>query len=145
MNLQLHKKHTRTELGLGTNGQPTSAGLDYLIYSLTTNLSCPAKIKLLGTFAMDMQEACFSRSSHDRLAHGFFASAISHVCHTIHKHSRPNPSMDDDGKPGFLLQWELRAFKKEDPAEKHQKAIPMLVISAFAKQQISKLDQTIVQ
>ncbi len=35
-------------------------------------------------------------------------------------------------------------MKKEDPTEKHQKAIPMLVISALAKQQISKLDQAIV-
>jgi hypothetical protein len=67
---------------------------------------------------MAMQEADFSRSSHDRLAHGSIPSAISHVCQTFYKHSRPNKSLDDDGKPGFLLQWELRAFKKENPAEK---------------------------
>ncbi len=92
---------------------------------------------------MAMQESCFSRSSHVRLAHSSIASAISHVCQTFHEQGRPNPSPDDDSKPGFFLQQELREFKKEDPTEKHQKAIPMLVISALAKQQISKLDQAI--
>jgi hypothetical protein len=53
--------------------------------------------------------------------------------------------LDDNGKPGFLLQWELRSFKKADPAEKHQKAIPMAVISTMAKQQLSELDRSIVQ
>jgi hypothetical protein len=55
------------------------------------------------------------------------------------------PILDNDGKPGFLLQWELRAFKKGGPAKKHQEAIPMSVISAIVKQQISELDQAIIQ
>ncbi len=37
MNPQSHKKHTRTELGHGTNGQPTAAGLDYWVRSLRTS------------------------------------------------------------------------------------------------------------
>ena len=94
---------------------------------------------------MAMRESCFSRSSHVRLAKGSISGAISHVCQTFREHGRPNPSLDDDGKTGFLLQQKLRAFKKADPAEKHQKAIPMLVISALAKQQLSKLDQAIIQ
>jgi hypothetical protein len=89
---------------------------------------------------MAMREARFSRSSHVRLAKGSISSAISHVCQTFRKHGQPNPSLDNNGKTGFLLQQELRAFKKADPAEKHQKAIPMLVISALAKQQLSELD-----
>jgi hypothetical protein len=94
---------------------------------------------------MIMREARFSRSSHVRLAKGSISSAISHVCQTFRKHGRPNPSLDNYSKTGFLLQQELRAFKKADPAEKHQKAIPMSVISALAKQQLSKLDQAIIQ
>ncbi len=30
------------------------------------------------------------------------SGAISRVCQTFCKHSRPNPSLDNDGKPGFL-------------------------------------------
>ncbi len=116
-----------------------------LLDPLLNNSSCHTRIKLLGAFAKAMQEACFSQSSHVRLAHGSISSAISHACQTFHKHRRLNPSLDNGSKPGFLLQRELKAFKKGDPKEKHQKAIPMSVISALAKQQISKLDQAIVQ
>jgi hypothetical protein len=94
---------------------------------------------------MAMREACFSRPSHVRLAKGSTSGAMSHVCQTFRKHGQPNLSLDDKGKTGFLLQQELRAFKKADPAEKHQKAISMLVISALPKQQLSKLNQAIVQ
>ena len=52
---------------------------------------------------------------------------------------------DLQGACGFLLQRELRSFKKADPAEKHQKAIPMSVILTLAKQQLSELDRAIVQ
>ncbi len=109
------------------------------------DFSCHAQTKLLGVFAMAMREAHFLRPSHVRLAKGSISGAISHVCQTFCKHGQPNPSLDDDGKTGFLLQQELRAFKKADPAKKHQKAIPMLVISALAKQQLSKLNQAIIQ
>ncbi len=94
---------------------------------------------------MAMQEAQFSRPSHVQLVKGSSASAISHVSQTFREHGRPDPTLDDNGKTGFLLQQELRAFKKGDPAEKHKKAIPMSVISALAKQQIPELDRAIVQ
>jgi hypothetical protein len=48
--------------------------------------TCHARIKLLGAFAMDMQEAHFSRLSHVRLAKGAISGAISHVCQTFCKH-----------------------------------------------------------
>ncbi len=104
-----------------------------------------SRIKLLEAFAMAMQEAQFSRPSHVQLVKGSIASAISHVSQTFCKHGRPDQTLEDDGKTGFLLQWELRAFKKGDPAEKHEKAIPMSVISALAKQQILELNRAIVQ
>ena len=94
---------------------------------------------------MAMREARFSRAPHGRLVKGTIASAISHVSQTFHEHGRPDPTLDDDGKTGFLLQRELRAFKKGDPAKKHEKAIPMSIMSELAKHQISELDRAIVQ
>jgi hypothetical protein len=123
----------------------TYCGWIGLADTLLTNFLRFAKIKLLGAFAVAMRKAQFSGPSYDRLAHGSVASSISHVCQTFREHGRPNPSLNDDGKPGFLLQRELRSFKKANPAEKHQKAIPMSIISTLAKQQISELDRSIVQ
>jgi hypothetical protein len=80
-----------------------------------------------------MQEARFSKKSDAQLAHGSIKSAISHICQTFREYRQPNLSLDDDGRVGFLLQWEFRAFKKGNPDKKHQKAIPMSVISARAK------------
>ncbi len=119
--------------------------LDGLLDPFLGNFTCHAQIKLLWAFAMAMWEAHFSRSSHVRLAKGSISSAISHVCQTFREHGQSNPSLDNNDKTGFLLQQELRASKKADPAEKHQKAIPVSAISALAKQQLSKLDQAIIQ
>ena len=94
---------------------------------------------------MAMRKARFSGPSYDRLAHGSVASAISHVCKTFQEHGRPNPSLNDNRKPEFRIQWELRSFKKADPTENHQKAIPLSIISTLAKQQILELNRSIVQ
>jgi hypothetical protein len=139
------QQKTRKDQARSWDHWTTYCGWIGLADTLLTNFPRSAKIKLLGAFAMAMHEAQFSGPSYDRLAHGSVASSISHVCQTFQEHGRPNPSLDDDGKPGFLLQQELRSFKKADPAEKHQKAIPMSVISTLAKQQISELDRSIVQ
>jgi hypothetical protein len=105
----------------------------------------PSRIRLVGAFAMARRKARFSGPSYDQLAHGSVTSAISHVCQTFSEHGGPNPSLVDDGKPGFLLQQKLRSFKKTDLAKKHQKAIPMSVVSTMGKQQLSELDRAIVQ
>jgi hypothetical protein len=70
---------------------------------------------------------------------------ISHICQTFREHGRPDPSLDDNGRVGFLLQWELRAFEIGNLVEKYQKAIPMSVISTLAKTKISETDHVIVQ
>ncbi len=141
---QLRGKHTRTKLGCGRIRSSTEAESDWKTHSFD-DFTRHSIIKLLGAFTMAMREAQFSRPSHVQLVKGSITSAISHVSQTFREHGQPNPTLDDDGKTGFLLQRELRAFEKGDPAEKHKKAIPMAVISALAKQQISELDRAIVQ
>ncbi len=49
--------------------------------------------------------------------------------------------MDDDGQPAFILQREFRSFKNTDLEEKHQKAIPMSVISELIRQDSTELEQ----
>jgi hypothetical protein len=54
--------------------------------------------------------------------------------HDLQRKQLPtNPSLDKDARTGFLLQQLYLGFKNSDPAEKHQKAIPMCVIAEIKK------------
>jgi hypothetical protein len=55
------------------------------------------------------------------------------------KNGYPNPSVKDDRQPAFILQREFRLLKNTDPEEKHQKAIPISVISKLIHQASTKL------
>ncbi len=46
-------------------------------------------------------------------------------------------------QPAFILQQEFSLFKNTDPEEKHQKAIPISVISKLIHQDSTKLEQAI--
>ena len=70
---------------------------------------------------------------------------VSYVCTTFRENSFPNPSLDNNARTGFLLQRLYWGFKKADPAEKHQKAIPMCVIAELGRKTISELSITIPQ
>jgi hypothetical protein len=125
---QLREKHARTRLGCGNDGPHTAAGLDSPTHSLVTSHATQGS-----NYSKHLPWLCGKL--------GFsIKSSIAHVCQTFCEHGRPNPSLDNEDKPGFLLQWELKAFKKEDTAKNHQKAISMSVISTLAKQQISNLN-----
>ncbi len=54
-----------------------------------------------------------------------------------------NPSIDDNGLPAFILQREFRSFKNTDLEEKHQKAIPISVISKLVHRDGTDLEQAI--
>jgi hypothetical protein len=102
--LQLQEKHTRTKLGRGHDRQPTAAGLDSQTHSLTTSHATHESNSSGPSPWLCGKPAHFSRSSHVRLAKGSISSAIPHVCQTFGKHGRPDPSLDNDGKTGILLQ-----------------------------------------
>ena len=59
---------------------------------------------IIGAFAMAVREARFSRASHERLAAGTVKDTVQYVCVTFRENGYPNPSIDDDGLPAFILQ-----------------------------------------
>jgi hypothetical protein len=88
---------------------------------------------LIGTFSMAVRDARFSKSLHEKLVANTVRDTIQYVCATFCKNRHPNPTLDKDKKPAFILQQEFRSFKNTDPEEKHQKAISISVISKIAK------------
>jgi hypothetical protein len=58
---------------------------------------------------------------------------MQYVCGTFRENGFPNPTFDDNAKSGFILQQLYCTFRNADPAEEHQKAIPMTVIAELGK------------
>ncbi len=94
---------------------------------------------LIGAFAMAPRDVRFSKPPHERLAAGTVQDSIQYVCSTFRENGHPNPTFDEDGKLAFILQQEFRSFKNSDLKEKHQKTIPLSVISEVNKRNSSKL------
>lgn len=108
-------------------------------------LSKPHRIKLMGAFAMALREGRFSAQHHEILAETTIRGTISYVASTFRDNDRPNPTRDEDGELGRLLSRLFRAFRKKDPAEKHQKALPAVVLVEINKLQISEKQRAISQ
>jgi hypothetical protein len=88
---------------------------------------------------MALRDVRFSKPPPEQLAAGTVRDSIQYVCATFRENGHPNPTFDKDGKLAFILQQEFRSFKNSDPKEKHQKAIPLSVISEVNKRNSSKL------
>jgi hypothetical protein len=103
------------------------------------------RIKIVGAFALALWEGWFSGPAYDRLVESTISGTVSYVCATFRENGFPNPSLDDDARTGFLLQRLYRGFKNADPAEKHQKTIPMSVIAEIGRKTISELSIAVSQ
>jgi hypothetical protein len=100
---------------------------------------------LIDAFAMAVRDARFSKSLHEQLVANTVRDTVHYVCATFRENGHPNLTFDKDGRSAFILQLEFRAFKNTDPEEKHQKAIPISVISKIAKQDSTKLERATAQ
>ena len=94
---------------------------------------------IIGVFAMGVREARFSRPSHEQLDTGTVKDTMQYVCTTFQENGYQNPSINGDEQPAFILQQEFRLFKHSDPEEKHQKTIPMSVISKLVQRNSTEL------
>jgi hypothetical protein len=103
------------------------------------------QIKIIRAFALALCEDRFSGPAYDKLVESTISSTVSYVCATFRENGFPNPSLNKDARTGFLLQRLCWGFKNADPAEKHQKAIPMCVIAEIGKKTISKLSIAVSQ
>jgi hypothetical protein len=54
------------------------------------------------------------------------------VVATFRENDRPNPTLDIDGRLAWTFAWKFRAYSKEDPKAKHEKAIPICVVKLIA-------------
>ena len=96
------------------------------------------RTKLVGAFAMALNEGRFSPRYHGTLAEETVRSTISYVGSTFRENGRPNPTRDEDGELRRLLSRQYRSFKNSDPNPKQQKAVPFSVITEVFKNKVKE-------
>jgi len=95
---------------------------------------------------MAVCEGRFSRQSDAPLAAGTVKSTtINNVAAAFRHHRYANPTRDIDGVLDWNLARQFRAYKKDEPKEIQQKAIPTIIISLIAKLQATETQKAIAQ
>ncbi len=67
------------------------------------------------------------------------------MAQTFRLANRPDPRLDEDGKPSFILQWQYRGYKKLDPPAKQQVALTGSIIKELNKMAFTPLDKAMSQ
>jgi len=67
-------------------------------------------------------------SKNQQVAGGTVESALGSISKAFRANERPDPFVDENGERHYLLQYQIRAYRKHDPKPKQQKAVPARVI-----------------
>mmetsp|Transcript_26797 Transcript_26797/g.41573 ORF Transcript_26797/g.41573 Transcript_26797/m.41573 type:complete len:325 (+) Transcript_26797:1020-1994(+) len=68
---------------------------------------------------------------------------IANVSATFRFHNRPNPTLDQFGKPSLILQRQWRAYTNADRIRKYQKAIPQSVLRRLRELAQTEMDKAL--
>ncbi|KAL7470542.1 hypothetical protein ACHAXS_012730 [Conticribra weissflogii] len=94
---------------------------------------------------MAVRNGRFSETFQHPLAESTVRNTISHVAQTFRDHGERNPTKDEDGETGRLLQRLYRGLQNNDPNGKQQKALPVCVLRELAKRDLTEQDIAIRQ
>ena len=94
---------------------------------------------------MAVRDGQFSKQDDVTLAEGTVRGTVGYVAATFKDYDRGNPTKDEDGDLGRLLQRQYRAYRNEDPNKKQQKALPIGVLRELAKLKCTESQRAILQ
>jgi hypothetical protein len=92
---------------------------------------------LLGAFAHKARtgEWFVSSKGYDHLVAGTCRTAIDSLCQAFVTAGWDDPGKDSNGELAFILRWQIRRYKNEDPSEQPQKAIPFGLLQKIISMQ----------
>ena len=88
-------------------------------------------ITIFCAFAQYIRKAGYSNRI-SNLAEGTVCHTIDNVAQTFREGHQRDPRLDIDGRPSRLLQQQLRGYKNADPPPKHQKALPVCILTSMS-------------
>jgi hypothetical protein len=92
------------------------------------DMSRTHSIEIIGGFAMAVHQGQFSRPHDAPLAESTVSDTLNHVAVVFRENGHDNPKRDAKHNVARLLQRQLRSYKKDDPKEDQQKALPVCIL-----------------
>jgi hypothetical protein len=103
------------------------------------------KIRILGAFTQAIRGDRFSSKRSDPIKSESCQTTIDCMAQTFCLANKPNPRLDEDGKPSLFLYRQFRGYKKLDKPEKQQVALAGSVIRELQKMAFTPLDIAMCQ
>ena len=100
--------------------------------------------KILGAFAHALRDGRFYKNKQSVKAETIRA-AIDSVAQTYRMANRPDPRLDQDGRPSFLLLRQLRGYKKFDPPSKQQAALTGTILRELNNLALTRLEKVMCE
>jgi hypothetical protein len=109
------------------------------------NFSRFQRIKIHGAFAHAIRDGRFNSRKTAQVKSDSCRASIDCVAQAFRMANRPDPRLDTDGKPSFLLSRQFRGYKKLDPPEKRQVALTGSIIKELKKIAFTPLEKAMFQ
>jgi hypothetical protein len=109
------------------------------------NFSKIQRIKILGAFAQAIREGRFNFRKSTKFKSDSCRTSVNCVAQAFRLANRPDPRLDEDGKPSLILQRQYRGYKKLDPPAKQQVALTGSIIKELNKMAFTPLDRAMCQ
>ena len=103
------------------------------------------RIRLMGSFAMDLCKGIFSGPYHGTLVESKTRGVISYVSQIFRENDHSNPTKDEDGELGRVSSKQYISYKNIDPNPKQQNGIPICVGTEFFKKKATQPQQATSQ
>jgi len=99
------------------------------------------RIEIIGGFAVAVRQGRFSRPRDASLAESTVSDTLSHVVGVFRENGHDDPKRDAKCNVARLLRRQLRSYKKDDPKEVQQNALPVCVLHLILSSNSTELCQ----
>ncbi len=99
------------------------------------------RIEIIGGFVVTVRQGQFSRPRDAPLAESTVSDTLNHVAAVFRENRHDDPKRDAERNVARLLRRQLRLYKKDDPKEVQQKALPVCVLRLILSSKSTELCQ----
>jgi len=105
------------------------------------DMSRTHRIEIIGSFAVAVRQGQFSRPHDAPLAESTVSDTLNHLAAVFRENGHDDPKRDAERNVARLLRRQLRSYKKDDPKEVQQTALPVCVLRLILSSNSTELRQ----